>query len=129
MKKFLQALIYIAIPVLLLVLLYRLMTQEDETEVDYDFDNPDVKVKPGDYSRAGVKEKSSKKSKPDIDLTKRQRELYAFIQTSGNTAMNQIQKRFNKVSSRTLRRDLNRLASLDMIIKRGTTRSTSYFAS
>jgi predicted HTH transcriptional regulator len=129
MKKLLQILIYIALPVVVIVFLYRLFSEDEEVHPDYDFDNPDAKANPGDYSRAGVSKASVRPKKADVEMTKRQRELYTFIQSSGEAAMNQIKKRFNKVSSRTLRRDLSQLVDLDMITKRGTTRSTTYFAS
>lgn len=66
------------------------------------------------------------KSKVQLDLSERQREVYRLIESSKKVEMKDLLMRVKGVTERTLRRDLLKLQELGLIKKKGNTKSSSY---
>ncbi|GEM_PF-1177007 len=72
--------------------------------------------------------KSKKKNvKKDVDaLTQRQRRVLTSLRRKGSITVGELVKNMKNVSERTLRRDMNKLASLGFCKKQGSTKGTKY---
>jgi predicted HTH transcriptional regulator len=69
----------------------------------------------------------TQKSGDQNQLTDRQSEIFEFISRNKEAKMLDLTKSFKNVTERTLRRDLARLQELNLIGKKGSTKSSVYF--
>lgn len=76
--------------------------------------------------------KKKKVRHADLDkldkLSERQRRVYRFIKRGGESDMARISEKFTEVTQRTLRRDLTKLVSTNLVTKEGDTKGALYKA-
>jgi len=82
---------------------------------------------PKDYLLLKDKSSIKKASKKNANLNSRQSKILMNIKKYKVIDMNQLSKNIPAVTTRTLRRDLLILQKLNLITKKGTTRSVKYY--
>lgn len=73
-----------------------------------------------------VKKEKAVAVKHDIELSPRQKIVYAIIKGKKSLEMKDLLMRIPSVTERTLRRDLLKLQEAGLITKQGTTKASSY---
>lgn len=88
----------------------------------------DVKKVKKEVSKKVSKIAPVKKVKSDKNetLNARQKEVLSYIKQNSNSKMSSVSKIFNKVTPRTLRRDLEKLEQLGLLRQEGKTRDAIY---
>ncbi len=66
------------------------------------------------------------KNETVFDLNERQEEIYEMIRSGGELTMSDITDSISAVSTRTLRRDMNKLEKLGLIARSGKTKDSVY---
>lgn len=73
--------------------------------------------------------KAQKKALPAVELTPRQDIVFRIIKSKKSIEMRELLPRIPGVTERTLRRDLLKLQEAGLILKQGSTKSSSYVLS
>lgn len=92
-----------------------------ENQISKNFENKGYIEQTGELPVAKNRDMNGK-----INLNDRQKELLDFVRVYDKVSMGEISEKFDYVSQRTLRRDMDKLQSLGVVNQQGKTRDSVY---